>query len=365
MRTNETINITMQLNQINSLALEITSHCNIRCPQCSRIDVDGNIAEFIELKHWDVSAILPNLQLEKMTNLKSVRIEGDNGDCIMHPDIVEIVSAVYNLPTQPRILILTNGSLRSTDWWFNFGKLFPGRLRVQFSIDGLEDTHALYRVGADYAKTVANARAFIAGGGEATQRCLIFDHNKHQLDGIRAASLDIGFVALQIRPGDLGRFQGEKTWKVFWKGKNTHDIAPISDFKFDFSPWEYNNTNVSQYFQFGSTSHHDDLNYLCPLLNNREISITYKGHLIPCCLYQADLYFMRDFNLDYQQLVGDLDQMDLNLRTLADIMSDSEYYVHRLEKMLSSKNRLPKCQSACGDRIDNRIIALEKLNATQ
>ena len=356
----------MQLNQIDRLTFEVTSHCNIRCPQCSRIDVDGNIAEYIELKHWNTSVILPNLQMEKMTNLKFVRIEGDNGDCIMHPDIVEIVSAVYNLPTQPRILILTNGSLRSTDWWFNFGKLFPDRLRVQFSIDGLEDTHALYRVGADYTKTIENSRAFIAGGGEATQRCLIFDHNKHQLDGIRATSLDVGFVALQIKPGDLFRFQGEKTWKVFWKGENTHDIAPIPDFKFDFSPWEYNNTNISQYVQMGSDEiHHNQPNYLCPVVNLGEITITYKGHLIPCCIYQADLYFMRDFNLDYQQLVGDLDRMDLNLRTLSDIMSDSEYYVHRLEEMLAGKNRLPKCQSVCGNKIDKRIIALEKLKTTQ
>lgn len=348
----------MKLSDVRSLALEVTSHCNIRCPQCSRINWDGELAEFIQLQHWDIKKILPNLQVESMPHLRFVRIEGDNGDALMHPDIVEIVEHFYNAPAKPRILILTNGSMRSAKWWKEFGQRFSDsdRLRVQFSIDGLADTHALYRVGADYNKTIENARAFIAGGGEATQRCLIFDHNKHQLDDIRATSLDIGFVGLRITPGDLFRFQGEKTWKVFWKGKNTHDIAPIPNFDFDFSPWEYNKTNIKMGPILGSNEiHKDGLNHLCPVFNNREITITYKGHLIPCCIYQADLYFMRDFNVDYQNLVGDLNRMDLNLQTLHDILNDPLYYGNRWENMLASNNRLPKCQNVCGQRIDKRL----------
>jgi MoaA/NifB/PqqE/SkfB family radical SAM enzyme len=345
----------MKLSQIGSLALEVTSHCNIRCPQCSRIDFQGDLAEFIKLQHWDIKTILPNLQVEQMTQLSFVRIEGDNGDAIMHPDIVQIVEHFYNAPTRPRILILTNGSLRSTDWWKKFGQKFPDRLRVQFSIDGMADTHALYRVGADYAKTVDNVRAFIASGGDATRRCLIFAHNQHQLDEIKQASLDIGFGALQIKPGDLFRFQGESEWPVFVKGREIHRIKPISNFDIDFSPWEYNHSNK----HFWRNSYRD-LGLLCPEANSREIFITYQGHLIPCCIYHADMYFQRDFNLDYQRLVGDMNLMDLNQRTLKDIFEDPAYYGHRLESMLGSDNRLPKCQTVCGPQLDRKIIQIRE-----
>lgn len=340
----------MKLSDIRSLALEVTSHCNIKCPQCSRIDFQGNLAEFIQLRNWDIKTILPNLQVEQMTQLSFVRIEGDNGDAIMHPDIVQIVEHFYHAPTQPKILILTNGSMRSTDWWKKCGQKFPDRLRVQFSIDGLADTHALYRVGADYAKTVNNAGAFIAGGGDATRRCLIFAHNQHQLDEIKQTSLDIGFSSLQIKPGDLFRFQGESEWPVFVKGREVHRIKPISNFNIDFSPWEYNHSS-KQYRSGGN-----QLPLLCPRLASGEVTVTYQGHLIPCCIYHADMYFQRDFNQDYQRLVGDMNLMDLNQRTLKDMFNDPAYYGHRLESMLGSNNRLPKCQSVCGPKLDRKII---------
>jgi len=344
----------MKLSDVRSLALEVTSHCNIKCPQCSRIDFQGELAEFIKLQHWNIKTILPNLQVELMTQLSFVRIEGDNGDAIMHPNVIQIIEHFYNAPTKPRILILTNGSMRSTKWWKELGQRFPDRLRVQFSIDGLADTHALYRVGADYEKTIANARAFVAGGGDATRRCLIFAHNQHQLDEIKQTSLDIGFGALQIKPGDLFRFQGETEWPVFVKGREIHRIKPISNFDTDFSSWEYNHTD-KKYFRNGRAQ-----GLLCPVMNTGEITITYQGHLIPCCIYHADMYFQRDFNLDYQRLVGDMNLMDLNQRTLKDIFEDTAYYGHRLENMLGSNNRLPKCQSVCGTQIDRKIIKIRK-----
>jgi len=343
----------MKLSNIVSLALEVTSHCNIRCPQCSRINHDGEIAEYIKLKHWDIASILPNLSVEQMTNLSFVRIEGDNGDAIMHPDIVQIVEHFHNAPTKPYILILTNGSLRSTKWWQEFGERFQDRVRVQFSIDGMLDTHALYRVGADYTKTIDNAKALIAGGGDATRRCLIFAHNQHQLAEIKQASLDLGFGQLQIRPGDLFRFQGETEWPVFIKGREVHRIKPIENFNVDFSEWEYDQYPVNNY-----RDRSVNLGLLCPGLNSGEITITYQGHLIPCCMVHADMYFNRDFNVAYQTLVGDMDLMDLNLRTLDDILNDSEYYGHRLESMLGGDNRLAKCQSNCGEQIDNKVIKL-------
>jgi sulfatase maturation enzyme AslB (radical SAM superfamily) len=108
----------------------------------------------------------------------------------MHPEFERIIDAFYQAPSSPNILILTNGSMRSEAWWEKFGARHQDRLRVQFSIDGLADTHKLYRVGADYEKTIKNARAFLRGGGDATTRCLIFDHNQHQLAEIKQSSLD-------------------------------------------------------------------------------------------------------------------------------------------------------------------------------
>jgi MoaA/NifB/PqqE/SkfB family radical SAM enzyme len=338
----------MNLEHVRSLALEITSHCNIRCPQCSRIDFDGNIAEFIELKNWNTDVILQNLNIPQLTNLKFVRVEGDNGDALMHPEFERIIDAFYQAPSSPNILILTNGSMRSEAWWEKFGARHQDRLRVQFSIDGLADTHKLYRVGADYEKTIKNARAFLRGGGDATTRCLIFDHNQHQLAEIKQSSLDVGFNALHIQPGDASRFHGMPSWPVFERKKKTHYIMPVASVQ-SYSAFCYNNSKSG----FGASGKSDLL--LCNVLNKGEITVTYKGHLIPCCMYHADLYFDRPFNDAFRALVGDLELVDLNKRSLVDILSDPMYYGHRLEEMLASGNLLPKCDKRCGTSIRQRL----------
>lgn len=357
----------MQLSDIRSLALEITSHCNIKCPQCSRTSAMGELAEFIELRHWNADTIVPNLELDKLSGLKFVRIEGDNGDALMHPDVDQIVSSIYHSANRPNILILTNGSMRSKQWWRNFGSKFSDRLIVQFSIDGLADTNHLYRVGANYSKVIENAQAFIDGGGTATQRCLIFEHNQHQIDDIRKTALSIGFKQLIVRPGDLFRFQTMPRWQVWLNGKTAHSIKPAAKLgTHDYSLYNYNHLKDYRDGSRGNSKLFDNghnLDLLCPVMSTGEIAITYKGHLIPCCQHHADLYFDHPSNDSYKTLVGNPDHIDLNLQPLSKILSDPNYYGHRLEQSLVN-NRLPRCQASCSNSIDQKLkkISFKKLD---
>lgn len=340
----------MNLLDIHSLAFEITSHCNIKCPQCSRIRPDGELADFIELRHWDVSKIMPNLELDRLTNLKHVRLEGDNGDALMHPDFEKIIDHVYHSQAKPNILILTNGSMRSAAWWRNFGSRFPGRLVVQFSIDGLADTSHLYRVGSNYHRVIENARAFISAGGIATQRCLIFKHNQHQLDEIRQVAKSTGFQQLIVIPGDIFRFQNRDHWQVWYKGQPAHVIRPATELNTQsYRRYEYNHLSNKRMFRSNA-----DLDLLCPNLSTGEITITYKGHLIPCCMHHADLYFDHPSNDQYKKLVGNPDLIDLNQRSLGEILSDPDYYGRRLEQSLVN-DRLSRCQSCCSHSVDQKL----------
>lgn len=336
----------MKLNDVQSLYIEITSHCNIKCPQCSRTDEDGNLASYVDLEHWNADVILNNLNIDKLINLQFVRIEGDNGDALMHPEFERILDAFYYAPTKPKILILTNGSMRSAAWWEQLGKNHQERLTVQFSIDGLEDTHKLYRVGADYKKTINNAKAFIRGGGNATQRCLVFKHNEHQLEKINQVAKDVGFTALQIASADVGRFQGRRVWPVFFKNQQTHIIEPPTPAT--YSLYEYG--NYRENLKFIPRTH--NIGLICPTANLGEVYVTYKGHLIPCCMYHADLYFDHPNNDAYRAIVGDINTIDVNQRSLEEIFSDEEYYEKRFEEMLRS-SPLERCQQRCGNYLKN------------
>jgi len=329
----------LKVSDIKVLNLEITSYCNIKCPQCSRIDEDGRLAGYVDLEHWNSDIILPNLEIDQMTNLNFVNIEGDTGDALMHPDIDNIVDKFYNSPNKPKIIILTNGALRSTKWWTEFGLKFRDRLMVQFSIDGLADTHKLYRVGADYHKVIENIKAFIGAGGYATSRCLVFKHNEHQLDQIAEVAKQLKLKIFKFRQGDPGRYRGQSFWKVYENDKFSHIIQPTSINNFDkwnWGPDELWDKDIQSII-------HDNL--ICTTLKKGDIQITYKGHIIPCCLYNADLYFNHPLNKTFQDLVGNLDEANLNKRKLSEILQDG--YLDRLEKMLGNHNDPGRCSTTC------------------
>lgn len=338
----------MNLENIYLLVFEITSHCNIKCPQCSRTGWNtGELVPYVNLQHWDVDAILPNLQIDQLTNLQYVHLEGDTGDALMHPKILDIIDAFYNAPTHPDIAIITNGAIRSTDWWYQLGQRYnPMRLRVQFSIDGLEDTHKLYRVGADYNKAIANAQAFIQGGGSAAQRCLVFKHNEHQLADIVAASKAIGFEHLTFMPSDIDRFNSITKWPVYEHGVVTHEIEATT--LTDVSHYNYNN---SAKLWPPAVDNRQEINTDETCINFRygQLHVTYKGHVIPCCIYNAHLYLDLPENMQFRQLVGNTDNIDLNKTKLSDVLSHS--YFSRLNDTLKSKTDPGRCSYFCNGKI--------------
>ena len=76
---------------------------------------------------------------------------------------------------------MTNGSARTADWWKRLASIIGLNGRVTFSIDGLEDTNHLYRIGANWNKVIKNVSTYIENGGRARWDYLIFDWNWHQI----------------------------------------------------------------------------------------------------------------------------------------------------------------------------------------
>jgi hypothetical protein len=89
----------------------------------------------------------------------------------------------------------SNGSLRNTSWWTELAMLVGTNGYARFAIDGMEDTNAIYRRNTEWAKIMANARAFIAAGGRAEWDFIVFAHNEHQIEAARALAADMGFAA--------------------------------------------------------------------------------------------------------------------------------------------------------------------------
>jgi len=161
-----------------------------------------------------------------------MRFNGQVGESSLAEDMHDIVDYIVKSNNKLEYLSLTtNGGTHDTDWWYKLGKLMS-QMRwgeVVFAIDGLADTHSLYRVGVDWHKVTENARAYIAGGGRAQWRMLTFKHNEHQIDECRKLSDEWGFNAFTLRP--TAGFNNNKFFKYSYKGKE-YVLEPPSDVDF-------------------------------------------------------------------------------------------------------------------------------------
>jgi len=196
----------LRWENINHLHLEISALCNAVCPGCRRYPVHGyDILPFLETNtQWTLEQVKTFLPADKIYQVNSILFNGNHGDFITAKESLDILS--YFLDNSPNafIEIHTNGSARSTQWWERFGALLKGRGVVYFALDGLEDTHHLYRRETNWNRIIENAKAFMSTGGKAIWQMIIFDHNSHQVDQCQKLSTDLGFEKFSARYNSRG-----------------------------------------------------------------------------------------------------------------------------------------------------------------
>ena len=222
---------------IRDVHLEISSLCNAACPWCPRTfwgyPHNGGYPE-VNLSLDNVKHIFSP---DFIKQLGTIRVNGNYGDLVMNsesPDIVE-----YFLWANPdlNISVSTNGSARSRQFWQRLGHQ---GIKIDFCIDGLEDTHHLYRQQTSWKQIIRNAGIFMEAGGRAVWKMLEFDHNRHQIDECQRLSKQLGFDDFNLvktsrnsapvfdRRGQLvhimGDYRGETNFEILFHRKTTDTV---------------------------------------------------------------------------------------------------------------------------------------------
>lgn len=344
----------MKLSEVQLLQIEPTSHCNARCPHCPRFNEIGELHPDLSLAHLDLDKIVPNLEIEKLVNLKEVIIEGDKGDPAMHPNLEFLIDRLANLPNAPRILVTTNGSIRNASWWKKLAKKNYKTLRVIFSIDGLQDTNHLYRVGVDFNKAISNAKSFIDAGGVAFWKVIAFRHNEHQFKDIELLSKQLNFHKLIVTTAHRARFQSHDRWPVYVNGQVTHHIQPpIHDYN-----QVIDHRTIVDRLNFSKTI---DQSKLCPNQRLGQLYITHQGYVIPCCMMHFDTQLNYEGKHKLIELTGGFEKIDLSKNNLEKIL-EGDFFNHKLEQSLENNNWHPTCTKSCRDIIENNFLNRKTFN---
>jgi len=260
----------IELSRIKQIHLELTTRCQARCPMCPRNyrGTDYNSGYPItELTTDQVASILAPI----IGRLDNIFINGNLGDFGLASQGAEIAKWLLE-NSRAKININTNGSNRKPDWW---AQLAHPRLTVTFGIDGMADTHSLYRLQTDWHKIMENAKAYILAGGRARWQLIPFLHNQHQIEQCRELSSTMGFEDFVLC--DQGRDQGPVYDRQgefsHWLGNREPSVPPLSAMLESHVTW-YRPETVKN---IGSA------NIQCHAKRSQEIYIAADGSVYPCC----------------------------------------------------------------------------------
>lgn len=258
----------IEYNDIKNVEIELSSFCNANCPLCPRSLFgypynDGYIA-----KNLSLNEIKKIFTTDFVTQLDVIRFEGNFGDPLMNPELLDIVRW-FNTHCD----IFTNASLQTETFW---KELAIEDVTVNFAIDGLEDTHSIYRQDTDYNKVIKNAQTFINNGGNAVWKMLEFEHNKHQIEECRRLSKELGFSEFSVK-------KNQRTGPVYDKQGNL--LRVIGDLP-DWQPTELSHfisVTKGDMFLEDIILDKPKTTISCRTIKNSSIYISSEGEVYPCC----------------------------------------------------------------------------------
>lgn len=274
----------LQFDKIRRLHIELSTRCNSICPDCPRnlrgVEILDDVCfPLTQLRLNDIKKILPP---SFVNQLNIILFNGNYGDFITAQDGCEIVQYLKSCKPRLEIQISTNASARP-DIWETLGTL---KIQVQFRLDGLKDTHHLYRQNTDWDLILANAHKFISSGGHAVWAMIVFQHNRHQIDACRQLSIDMGFQEFWLIDHPAGV---RNEFPVFTRDKKFAYV--VGDYQ---GPLEFDKVHADYLDQLANPAR--ELKYVidhpkitCKTMTiesehqGQEIYLCANGEVYPCC----------------------------------------------------------------------------------
>ena len=394
MNTSDTRRWSDVLNKGKRLAfhVEASTRCNSRCPFCPRFltntpfldpSVPQHEITIDEFKRW--------FPKEVLDNTFHFNFCGNYGDPSACTDFVEIIKYIKE-NSNCQINVHSNGGARSEEFWSELGSLLQTDTRFMiFSVDGLEDTNHLYRVGVKWERLEKNMKAFIAAGGHAILDFLIFKHNEHQIEDVRKYFSDLGFKSIQQKralgmENDVSK-EYYKRPVINKEGVITHHLETAQMYRrpeYKDTKWSESDEQLSEYVKklkdpknritpknkktadqvFEYNKSIENIPVKCHAFagwDSRELFLNPNGDLLPCCfLGQLITPNTPSEDIQLRSDLGEYSQFNLDHNSLDNIIKLWDQKVADKWNKSFKEGRSVTCSKTCGQR-DYASLAYDDL----
>ena len=308
--------------------IELSSKCTLKCPRCPRTELKPEALNK-ELSLLEFQRGFSNL----LSGVNELTFCGDIGDPIYAKDFLRIIEYIKLSKFDTRLIIVTNGSYKTDEWWQELGKYLQPTDTVIFSVDGWDQTsNEQYRVNSDFESIISGARALRqATQAEMVWSAIYFKFNEDKMSQIRALATDIGFDTFwQVKSS---KFDGEYLINGVDVLKPIVHFAKTAQYevskeRLSSRPFPVMFHNTRQQHPWARCANYE-----------KEMFINVEGYVFPCPWFNSG-YLENDFFEKYK------DKLSIKTRTLTEILDDplwNEMYT-RFETM-----PLEICKMKCRD----------------
>lgn len=340
----------LKFDNLKQIHLEITNRCQAACPMCNR-NVHGGLSNpLIKNTDWSIYDFKKILPVDLLKKLHGIYFCGNFGDPIINSELADMCEYAKSVSDDLELVIHTNGSARSAAWWNALPTKLPKNHRVVFALDGLSDTHSIYRIGTRFETIIKNATAFINSGGIAEWVFIKFKHNEHQLEEAKHLAQSLGFDRFTVK--NSTRFIGEPKYPVFNSSGNTvYFLEPPSDNQVKFISYDV----INNYREIV-----DNAEILCYAAQHNEIYIDAHKHVYPCCYIGSVPYtytekdpvesvrnHIQQQHLQYIDHFGGYLEIDATVNSIEQIMEAASWKTAWNKFWKSEK--LIMCARVCGE----------------
>ena len=269
------------------IIIEITNHCNLACPMCSR----GNMERDESFMKLD---LFKKIVDQTKDTCELIYLSGGLGDPMLHPKFFEFVE--YAKLKKVKVGISTNATMIKEK---NIDRLISSVPDILLlSIDGAtKETHEKIRVGSNFEKTISGIEKY-----------LIVKHEKKIKTHVICQ-----MVYMPINSSEAGMFK--KKWSSF---KGVNDVRLKKFISFQGAPYQPEKGVYEE-------------EYKSCILPWRQLSVSCDGTVAICC---------RDYH--YKDKIG-----DTNLDSIASIWNSKAMMDYRKKLSDNEKHLISSCKG-CG-----------------
>jgi len=186
----------------NNLHVGLTNRCRLSCPECARTIPGGRYVQ----KMFDLDVeYFKKFLLDCHPRL--ILFCGNWGDPIYSKDFIGLVDAIKKSNPDCCLLIHTNGSGKSTEWWTKLTETLHDNDMLVFSIDGTPENYTKYRINSEWAdvenaiKTVIATKKRLNKKTSIQWKHLVFSYNENTIMDSYKISVEMGFDKFFLQHG--------------------------------------------------------------------------------------------------------------------------------------------------------------------